>query len=142
MQETFGAGPSAGRRFARRLLLGFVTLILLAALGLAGWTWLSLHYAYSDGERAGILQKFSHKGWICKTYEGELALYVVGGVSPQIWDFSVRDPKLAAQLEEAVGERVQLHFTQHRGVPTQCFADTDYFVESFRVVKGSASGSP
>jgi hypothetical protein len=142
MQDTLGAGPSAGSRFARRLLLGFLMIVLLAALGLAGWTWLSLHYAYSDGERAGILQKFSHKGWICKTYEGELALYVVGGVSPQIWDFSVRDPKLAAQLEDAVGERVQLHFTQHRGVPTQCFAETDYFVESFRVVKGSASGSP
>ncbi len=117
-------------------------MLVLALAGSAGWTWVTLHYPYSDGERAGILQKLSHKGWICKTYEGELALYVVGGVSPQIWNFSVRDPKVAAGLADAVGERLQLHYTEHRGVPTQCFAETSYFVESFRVVNGSASGSP
>ncbi len=115
---------------------------MVGILGLSGWTWLTLNYAYSDGERAGILQKFSRKGWVCKTYEGELALYVVGGVAPQIWEFSVRDPKLAADLEQAVGERVQLHYSEHRGVPSACFAETNYFVESFRVVKGSPSGSP
>jgi hypothetical protein len=62
-----------------------VMLITLAILviGVALWTWLSLSWAYSEGERAGILQKFSKKGWVCKTYEGEIALYVVGGVAPQ-----------------------------------------------------------
>jgi len=132
----------APRRWGRRLAVGFLLIVILAAAGTAGWTWLSLHFAYSEGERAGILQKFSNKGWVCKTYEGELALYVVGGVSPQIWDFSVRDPKLAADLALAVGERVQLHYTEHRGVPSDCFGETSYYVESFRVVKGSASGNP
>ncbi len=122
--------------------MSVVLLLVVGILGLSGWTWLTLSYAYSDGERAGILQKFSRKGWVCKTYEGELALYVVGGVAPQIWEFSVRDPKLAAELEQAVGERVQLHYSEHRGVPSACFAETNYFVESFRVVKGSPSGSP
>jgi hypothetical protein len=132
----------APRRWGRRLAVGFLLIVILVAAGTAGWTWLSLHYAYSEGERAGILQKFSSKGWVCKTYEGELALYVVGGVSPQIWDFSVRDPKVAANLAQAVGERVQLHYTEHRGVPTECFGETSYYVEGIRIVKGSASGNP
>jgi len=137
-----GSVATAGARFARRFVIGVLLLLVVGILGLSGWTWLTLNYAYSDGERAGILQKFSRKGWVCKTYEGELALYVVGGVAPQIWEFSVRDPKLAAELEQAVGERVQLHYSEHRGVPSACFAETNYFVESFRVVKGSPSGSP
>ncbi len=137
-----GRYAAAGARFLRRFVLVVVLLLVLGVAGVAGWTWLTLNYAYSDGERAGILQKFSRKGWLCKTYEGELALYVVGGVAPQIWEFSVRDPKLVAALEQAVGERVQLHYSEHRGVPSGCFAETNYFVESFRVVAGSPSGSP
>jgi hypothetical protein len=115
-----------------RIVLGVLVLgVLLAAL----WTWFSLSWAYSEGERAGVLQKFSRKGWICKTYEGELALYVVGGVAPQIWHFSTRDDELAKKLTSAVGEQIRLHYTEHRGVPTACFAETPYFAESFMVVK-------
>jgi len=102
----------------------------LALIGGAGlWVWLTLAWAYSDGERAGVLQKFSRRGWICKTEEGELAQYVVAGVSPQIWLFSVRDRAVAVQLDKLVGERVQLHYTEHPGVPTTCFGDTRYFVD-------------
>src|SRR5262245_48806837 len=101
-----------------------LALLVLVVLVLAGlWTWFTLSWAYSEGERAGILQKFSKKGWVCKTYEGELALYVVGGVAPQIWDFSTRDEALAQELPKLVGERVQLHYTEHRHVPTSCFAE-------------------
>ncbi len=115
----------SSERFGRLL-----TLLMLVAIAGAGlWTWFSLSWAYSDGTRAGVLQKFSRRGWICKTEEGELAQYVVAGVSPQIWQFSVRDPKLGAQLDKLVGERVQLHYTEHSGVPTSCFADTRYFVD-------------
>ena len=89
----------AAGRFGRILLTVLVLAVLLGAL----WTWFSLSWAYSEGERAGVLQKFSKKGWICKTYEGELAQYVVGGVAPQIWYFSTRDEKLAKQLSAAVG---------------------------------------
>src|SRR5688572_27834284 len=107
----------------------------ILVLAIAAWTFFTLSWAYSEGERAGVLQKFSRKGWICKTYEGELALYVVGGVAPQIWHFSTRDAELAKQLNAAVGEQVRLHYTEHRGVPTACFAETPYFAESFTVVK-------
>jgi len=94
-------------------------------------------WSYSDGERAGILQKFSHRGWLCKTQEGELAMFIVAGVAPQIWDFSVRDPVVAEQLNKAVGRRVQLHYTEHPGIPTNCFADTRYFVDRITLVDES-----
>jgi hypothetical protein len=117
-----------------------LTIVLVIVLGLVAaaglWTWFSLSWAYSEGDRAGTLQKFSRKGWLCKTYEGELALYVVGGVAPQIWYFSTRDEKLAEQLSSAVGKNIQLHYTEHRGVPTNCFAETPYFARSFRVSEG------
>lgn len=118
---------------------GFAKVVLIVlALVLAGaalWTWFSLSWSYSEGDRAGVLQKFSRKGWVCKTYEGELALYVVGGISPQIWYFSTRDEELAAKLSKAVGEKIQLHYEEHRGVPTTCFAETPYFADSFTVVR-------
>jgi hypothetical protein len=117
-----------------RRRFGKIGLILLAILILAPilWTWFSLSWAYSEGERAGILQKFSKKGWICKTYEGELALYIVGGVAPQIWYFSTRDEDLARELSQAVGQQIRLHYSEHRGVPTNCFAETPHFAQSFQ----------
>jgi len=111
--------------FGRTLL----TLLLVALLSVVAWTWFTLSWSYSEGDRGGVLQKFSRKGWICKTYEGELAMYIVAGVAPQIWEFSVRDPKVAEQLGSFVGERVQLRYTEHIGVPTNCFGETRYFVD-------------
>lgn len=108
--------------------LFFIIAILVIALPIA-WTWLTLSWSYSDGERAGVIQKFSRKGWICKTYEGELAQYIVSGVSPQIWNFTVRDEKVASQMKALVGTKVQLHYTEHRGVPGSCFGDTGYYVD-------------
>ena len=122
-----------GGRFMRVVGL----LLVLVIVGAALWTWFALSWSYSDGNRAGILQKFSRKGWICKTYEGELAQYGVGGVAPQIWHFSTRDERLAKQLTDAVGQHIQLHYTEHRGVPTNCFAETPYFAESFTAVAGN-----
>jgi len=107
--------------------LGAVLLIVLYTLFMLWWS-------YSEGERAGVLQKFSKRGWICKTYEGELAMYVVGGVAPQIWNFSVRDDAVVEQLHKAVGQQVRLHYSEHRGLPTTCFGETDYFVERVEIV--------
>lgn len=126
---------------AGRFLSG---LIVLALLGAAGWTWITLNWAYADGERAGILQKFVRRGWLCKTHEGEIALYYGGGQylgpssTPQLWDFSVRDPAVAAQLSLAVGHRVQLHYTEHPGIPTNCFADTRYLVDRVTITDNEA----
>jgi len=120
-------------RFRLGRIFIWVMLIVVAIAVL--WTAFSLSWAYSEGDRAGVLQKFSRKGWLCKTYEGELALYIVGGMAPQIWQFSTRDEDLAKQLSSAVGKNIQLHYTEHRGVPTQCFAETPYFARSFHVVE-------
>jgi len=124
-----GRRRSSGR-FGRWLML----LLLLIMVGVGLWTWLALSWAYSDGERAGVLQKFSRRGWVCKTQEGELAQYVVAGVSPQIWAFSVRDPVVGAQLNKVVGRKLQLHYTEHAGVPSSCFGDTRYYVDRVTVV--------
>jgi hypothetical protein len=126
----------------------FSGLLALVILGFVAWTALALWWSYSEGERVGVLQKFSRKGWICKTYEGELALYVVGGVAPQIWNFTVRDAAVADRLNAVIGERVRLHYAEHRGLPTSCFGDTAYFVDSVApvanapVMPGSALPQP
>jgi len=125
--------PAPQRRgggFKRFLWSSLFGALLLAVL----YTLFMLWWSYSEGERAGVLQKFSKRGWICKTYEGELAMYVVGGVAPQIWDFSVRDEAVARQLQAAVGQQVRLHYAEHRGLPTNCFGETDYFVDRIEVV--------
>jgi hypothetical protein len=111
--------------------IGLIVLVIVLLVPLL-WTWFTLSWAYSEGERAGVLQKFSKKGWLCKTYEGELALYIIGGVAPQIWHFSTRDADLAKALSQAVGEQIRLNYSEHRGVPTNCFAETPYFAQSFQ----------
>lgn len=125
----------------RRGLRALIVLILLLALGGAAWGWLALSWSYADGERAGVLQKFSNKGWVCKTDEGELALYIVAGIAPQIWYFTVRDGNVAAQMKTLVGRKVQLHYTEHRGLPSSCFGDTRYFVDSVTPVKDGAAAN-
>jgi hypothetical protein len=117
----------------RRWGLRFLSLLVIVAIGVAAWAWVTLTWDYSDGDRAGVLQKFSRKGWICKTWEGELAQYVVPGLAPQIWQFTVRDAAVASELTNHMGEKLQLHYREHRGVPTNCFGETGYFVD--RLVK-------
>jgi hypothetical protein len=129
--NTKPVSPVARRGKFKWYLLGFVAALLALAVL---YTMFMLWWSYSDGERAGVLQKFSQRGWVCKTYEGELALYVVAGVAPQIWNFSVRDPAVAAELGKAVGQNVRLHYREHRGLPTNCFGETDYFVDRLEVI--------
>ena len=143
---------STGRRGSRgRFGRWFLILLLLILVGTGLWTWLTLAWAYAEGERAGVLQKFVRRGWFCKTYEGEIALYYGGGqymgagISPQLWDFSVRDKTVAAELNKAVGHRVQLHYTEHPGIPTSCFADTRYLVDRVTITDtepGIVPGTP
>jgi hypothetical protein len=93
-----------------------------------------LNWSYSEGERAGYLQRFSHKGWLCKTYEGELAMTTVPGVAPTLWNFTVRDAVVAEQLNALAGKRVVLNYREHRGIPTSCFGETGHFVNSVREI--------
>jgi hypothetical protein len=127
--------PPATMRPPRRSFRSYFWWSVFGALVLiALYTMVMLWWSYSDGDRAGVLQKFSKRGWICKTWEGEIAMYVVGGVAPQLWNFSVRDDEVARQLGEAVGQQVRLHYSEHRGLPTSCFGETDYFVNRVEVV--------
>jgi hypothetical protein len=114
-------------------------MILLAALmvpaGLfAAYTWVTLNWSYSDGERAGYVQKFSRKGWVCKTWEGELAMVNLPGAMAEKFLFSVRDPAVAEQVEKSMGKRVSLLYEEHLGVPTTCFGETGHFITGVRVV--------
>ena len=109
-------------------------LLLLPAALIAGYTWVALHYAYSSGERAGYVQKISKKGWLCKTWEGELAMTTVPGTAPQIFQFSVRDDAMARKIMEAAGQRVALVYEQHKGVPSSCFGETEYFITGVRLI--------
>lgn len=116
------------------LIRKLVLLLIVLLAGGALWTAFSLYYDYSDGERAGYVQKFSRKGWICKTWEGELALVNLPGAMPEIFHFTVRDTTVARRIQAAVGKRVALTYEQHIGIPTTCFGDTQYFVVDVRVV--------
>src|SRR5258706_10928174 len=118
----------ASRQIRRRRRWPWLLLLLIVAAA-AAYPYAALHWAYSDGERVGVLQKLSHKGWLCKTWEGELAMYVVAGVAPQIWAFTVRDDKIANQLNAELGQRVRLHYEEHRGVRSNSFGDTQFFAD-------------
>ena len=123
------------RRRNRHWKLWLVLILLVfPVVVLTGYTWVTLHYAYSSGERSGYVQKISKKGWLCKTWEGELAMTTVPGTAPQIFQFSVRDDATADRIEQAVGQRVALSYQQHRGVPSTCFGETEYFVTGVRPI--------
>ncbi len=114
------------------ILWTILFVIVLPVMGVSAWVWSALHVSYSTGERAGYVQKISRKGWVCKTWEGELAMVNLPGTAPQIFAFSVRDEAVARQLLDAAGQRVALMYDQHRGVPTHCFGETEYFITRVR----------
>lgn len=105
---------------------GILIVLIVAGCGL--YTWITLNWSFSSGERAGYVQKFSHKGWLCKTWEGELQMIPVPGSIPEKFLFSVRDDAIAQKINASMGKRVSLHYEQHKGVPTQCFGETEYYV--------------
>ena len=112
-----------------------VTLGLIALLGLfSGYTWLTLQMVYSEGERAGVLQKLSYKGWICKTWEGELMLTPIPGIIPEKFYFTIPDPSVAKKVNDLIGQRVALAYEQHRGIPSSCFGETQYYVRDVKPV--------
>ena len=107
---------------------------LVAAIILSPIAVIALNFSYSSGRRAGYVQKFSSKGWICKTYEGELAMVNVPGALQERWEFTVRDDSIAKLISSSMGQRVSLTYDQHGGVPTSCFGETPYFVTGIQVL--------
>jgi hypothetical protein len=105
----------------------FVALLVVAGL-VALYFWAALTWSYSSGERAGWVQKFSKKGWICKTWEGELALVSLPGSTAEKFAFTVRDDAAAEEITKVMGKRVSLHYEEKVGLPTTCFGETRHFV--------------
>jgi|KBSSwiStaDraftv2_1062776.scaffolds.fasta_scaffold150903_2 hypothetical protein len=131
----FPPPPSPRKRWWHRWKLILALVLLTPVVLVALYTATALSWSYSEGQRAGYLQKFSKKGWLCKTWEGELALSTVPGVAPTMWNFTVRKESTARQINLALGRRVLMYYQEHRGVPTSCFGDTSYFVDSIRIVQ-------
>jgi len=131
------SAPAATSRTSGRtkFILGGASLVVLGIAAVVLYTMATLTLSYSDGDRAGVLQKFSRKGWICKTYEGELAVSYTPGMAPVLWYFSVRDEAVASKIKEMQGKRVVLHYDEHRGVPSDCFGETQYYVDGVRVIE-------
>jgi hypothetical protein len=124
--------PPRRKNWLARIL---AVLILGPVIVIGLWVAITLNYTFSSGERAGYVQKFSKKGWVCKTWEGELAMANIPGAMPEIFRFSVRDDGIAKEIEQDMGRRVSLTYEQHRGVPTSCFGETEYFVTNVRSVE-------
>lgn len=113
-------------------LAGFFLILLLLA---ACYVWLTLTWSFSEGERVCYVQKLSKSGWVCKTWEGEMAMVTMPGAIPDKFLFSIRDDRIAKRINELAGKRVALIYEQHRGVPTSCFGETQYFIVDVRAVQ-------
>src|SRR5215469_8259386 len=121
----------------RRTRIWLFLLLLVVVLPMClftAWVWITLHFSYSTGEPAGYVQKISKKGWLCKTWEGDLAMTTFPGTAPQIFTFSVRDDAVAKKIENAAGQRVALSYEQHKGIPSSCFGETEYFITAVRPI--------
>jgi hypothetical protein len=110
------------------MILRLLLALLLAVVLFVAYLFAMLNWSYSEGERAGWVQKLSNKGWLCKTWEGELALVSLPGSTVEKFHFTVRDDQVAEQLMQAMGKRVSLHYEEKVGLPTSCFGETRYFV--------------
>ena len=115
-----------------RWSLGLLVVLMLL---FAAYTWAVLNWSYSAGERAGYVQKLSKKGWICKTWEGELALVTMPGTVGEKFYFSVRNDAIAQQINRSIGRRVSLDYEEHIGLPSSCFGDTGHFITGIQLIE-------
>jgi len=120
-----------------KILIGFALVLLLSV----GYFRLALMWSYATGERAGWVQKFSKKGWMCKTWEGELAMVSMPGTLSEKFYFTVRDKQTVERINHSMGRRVVLHYEQKVGLPTNCFGDTRYYVTTVKEVEGTPPAS-
>ncbi len=119
----------------KKILLVAVAVIIVVVGGFSAYVWGSLNLSYSKGERSGYVQKLSKKGWVCQTWEGELAMVSMPGTAPEIFYFSIRADATAEKINRSMGKRVALSYEQHKGVPTKCFGETEYYVTDVKAVE-------
>lgn len=115
------------------MLRKFLVFVAIVIALVAAWTAFTLTWSYADGERAGYVQNFSKQGWLCKTWEGEMALVTMPGTVAEKFYFTVRQDDVAAKINATVGRRVVLSYEEHRWIPISCFGDTGHFVTGVRV---------
>ena len=116
--------------------------LIIPVLLFALYTWAVLTWVYSSGERAGYVQKLSQKGFVCKTYEGELVLVSMPGTQAEKFLFTVRNEAVAKRINETVGKRVRLIYEEHIGIPTSCFGESGYFVQDVQLLDKGSFGAP
>jgi len=124
-----------------KILKYFIWVLLIPVALFVLYTWAALTWVYSSGERAGYVQKLSEKGWICKTYEGELVLVSMPGTQAEKFYFTVRDKNVAKRINETVGKRVRLIYEEHKGIPTDCFGESSYFVHDVQLLDKQEFGN-
>jgi hypothetical protein len=117
-----------------RVKLWVAVILLVPIAGFIFYTWVTLTWSFSQGERTGYVQKLSKSGWICKTWEGEMAMVTMPGAIPEKFFFSTRDDHVAARINKLAGKRVSVVYEQHKGVPTTCFGDTLYYVVNVKAI--------
>lgn len=131
-EATAGAQAAVAVRpsFFRRhwLAVTLLAVVSLPAIGFGIWTAAALSWSYSEGSRAGYVQKISRKGWLCKTWEGTLYTDIAKGFRSDSFSFTVRSDSIAQVISDLSGKRVTVTYEQHVGVPTSCFGETEYFV--------------
>ena len=117
------------------MIKGIVIFLVVLIAVAAGYTWTSLHWAYAKGEHAGFVQKLSEQGWLCKTWEGEMAMVTMPGTVSEKFLFTVPDDATALKINASLGKRVSVHYEQHKWIPNSCFGDTEYFVTGVQVME-------
>jgi hypothetical protein len=126
--------PAPKRSWKKWLIISLAMIVVVPAILLTLWSWIAVSWSFSEGDRAGYVQKFSKKGWLCKTWEGELAMVNIPGAMQERWTFTVPDDSVAQIISNSMGNQVSLHYEEKRGIPTTCFGETDYFVTGVRPV--------
>ena len=111
------------------MLKKFIVFLLLAVGIFSLYTWVVLTWSYSQGQRAGFVQKISYRGWICKTWEGELAMINIPGTLTEKFIFTVKDEAVVKKINASLGKKVTLIYEEHVGIPSSCFGDTGYFIK-------------
>jgi|SRR5215475_4921251 len=126
--------PEKPRRWPRLKVWLVLTVVILGGM-LTFYTWATLTFVFAKGERVGYIQNFSERGWLCKTWEGELAMASMPGAIPEKFHFSTRSAPIAAQVNTTLGKRVRITFEQHKFVPSTCFGETEYFVSESQPIE-------
>jgi hypothetical protein len=125
---------NSGRNTKASAAVWIVGILLVLLVGFTLYIWITLNWSFSKGERTGYIQKLSKSGWVCKTWEGEMAMVTMPGAIPEKFLFSVRDDKVAERINRFAGKRVALVYEQHKGIPTTCFGETEYFVVDIKTI--------